>query len=73
MSLTDSVAQYVMSEVFAAIDHRLSEEYTKIQALMPKSGAFILVQEPNLTLNYPTQQAESHRVVRLDRAEGGTS
>jgi vacuolar protein sorting-associated protein 54 len=31
MSLTDSVVQYVMSEVFAAINHRLSEEYTKIE------------------------------------------
>ena len=37
MSLTDSVAQYVMSEVFSAIDHRLSEEYTKIE--FPTLGA----------------------------------
>lgn len=27
----DTTAQYVMSQVFAAINHRLSEEYTKIE------------------------------------------
>src|SRR6267154_5201855 len=37
MLLTDSIVQYVMSEVFATINHRLSEEYTKIQ--FPTSDA----------------------------------
>ena len=37
MPLTDSNLQYVMSEVFATINHRLSEEYTKIE--LPTSDA----------------------------------
>jgi vacuolar protein sorting-associated protein 54 len=37
MPLTDSIVQYVMSEVFATINHRLSEEYTKIE--LPTSDA----------------------------------
>jgi hypothetical protein len=37
MPLTDSIVQYVMSEVFATINHRLSEEYTKIE--LPTSEA----------------------------------
>ena len=35
MLLTDIAVQYVMSEVFAAINHRLSEEYTKIEPPTP--------------------------------------
>lgn len=31
ISLTSVFVQYVMSQVFAAINHRLSEEYTKIE------------------------------------------
>jgi vacuolar protein sorting-associated protein 54 len=37
MPLTDSIVQYVMSEVFATINHRLSEEYTRIE--LPTSDA----------------------------------
>jgi hypothetical protein len=35
MLLTDSVMQYVMSEVFATINHRLSEEYARIELPTP--------------------------------------
>jgi len=38
----DSVAQYVMSEVFAAINHRLSEEYIKIELPTPDAKERLL-------------------------------
>ena len=37
MPLTDPIVQYVISEVFATINHRFSEEYSKIE--LPNSDA----------------------------------
>jgi len=34
--MTDSIVLYVMSEIFTTINHRLSEEYTKIELQLQK-------------------------------------
>jgi len=34
--MTDSIVLYVMSEIFATINHRLSEEHTKIELQLQK-------------------------------------
>jgi hypothetical protein len=51
MLFTDSVVQYVMSEVFATINHRLSEEYTRIELPTPDAKDRCVHSQP--TSAYP--------------------
>jgi hypothetical protein len=57
----DSVVQYVMSEVFAAINHRLSGEYIKIELPTPDAKERYVTPMPdfpdNETHNFPTKAA----------------
>jgi hypothetical protein len=48
----DTVAQYVMSQVFAAINHRLSEEYTKIE-LQSQEAKDRCVKLAKVSMNVP--------------------
>jgi hypothetical protein len=66
MLRTDSVAQYVMSEVFPAIDHRPSEEYAEIELPGPNAKercihSPLYMNLPNLTLNCPSSNTDAHR------------